>query len=77
MGVYNGEPIRPCTQRADMTDITITRLQSSVKNQTNKQKQTKKRILKSKVNTKTYFGGSWYSLFFFDSNSFSFQRFAR
>ena len=37
MGVYNGEPIRPCTQRTDMTDITITPLQSSVKNQTNKQ----------------------------------------
>ena len=43
MGVYNDEPIRPCNT-ADMsllffllTDITITPLQSSVKNQTNKQ----------------------------------------
>ena len=56
MGAYNGEPIRPCTQRTDMTDITITRLQSSVKNQTNKQTDKEKNLsLKSKVNTKTYF----------------------
>ena len=44
MGVYNGEPIRLCTQRTDMTDITITRLQSSVKNQTNKQTDKEKNL---------------------------------
>ena len=43
MGVYNGEPIRQCTQRIFrfyffvLTDITITQLQSSAKHQTNKQ----------------------------------------
>ena len=46
MGVYNGEPIRLCTQRTDMTDITITRLQSSVKNQTNKQTDKEKNLEK-------------------------------
>ena len=46
MGVYNGEPIRPCTQRTDMTDITIRRLQSSVKNLTNKQTDKEKNLEK-------------------------------
>ena len=55
MGVYNGEPIRPCT--ADMpllffllTDITITPLQSSVKNQTNKQTDKGKNLEKQSKN---------------------------
>ena len=40
MGVYNGEPIRPCTQRTDVTDITITRLQTN--KQTDKEKNLEK-----------------------------------